>query len=228
MTARPTPHARRLAIIEDHELFAEALAVVFSLEGYDVRRIAAPSGRAGTGGVLAAARQLRPRVVLLDLDLLGFGDATPLIAPLARAGAEVVVLAGGADRVRWGGCLAEGARVVVSKGQTLDHVRTVVRRLLGGQPVLRTADREELLALWHEHRRTREEHQRRLGRLTPREEQVLGLLMEGRTVREIAHVAVVSEGTVRSHVKSVLAKLGVSSQLAAVGLAHESGWRPRG
>ena len=49
--------------------------------------------------------------------------------------------------------------------------------------------------------------------------------MKGRTVREIATLGVVSEATVRTQVKSVLAKLEVTSQLAAVGLAHQAGWR---
>jgi two-component system, NarL family, nitrate/nitrite response regulator NarL len=60
--------------------------------------------------------------------------------------------------------------------------------------------------------------------LTPRESQVLAYLMQGRTVREIAAAATLSESTVRGHVKLILAKLGVSSQLAAVGLAHRVGW----
>ena len=50
--------------------------------------------------------------------------------------------------------------------------------------------------------------------------------MGGQTVREIARSAVVSEATVRTQVKSILAKLEVSSQLAAVGLANQVGWQP--
>ena len=48
--------------------------------------------------------------------------------------------------------------------------------------------------------------------------------MDGSTVREIATTSVVSEATVRTQVKSILGKLEVSSQLAAVGLAHHVGW----
>ena len=50
--------------------------------------------------------------------------------------------------------------------------------------------------------------------------------MKGRAVREIAGLSVVSEATVRTQVKSILAKLEVSSQLAAVGLANQASWRP--
>jgi DNA-binding NarL/FixJ family response regulator len=59
-----------------------------------------------------------------------------------------------------------------------------------------------------------------------REREVLAHLMKGRTVREIAVSGVVSEATVRTQVKAILAKLDVTSQIAAVGLAHQVGWRP--
>ena len=53
---------------------------------------------------------------------------------------------------------------------------------------------------------------------------MLGRLMEGLTVREIAAASTVSEATVRTQVKAVLAKLEVCSQVAAVGLARQAGW----
>ncbi len=57
---------------------------------------------------------------------------------------------------------------------------------------------------------------------------MLGELMNGRQVTEISRSRFVSESTVRTQVKSILAKLQVSSQLTAVGLAHQVGWRPPG
>jgi DNA-binding NarL/FixJ family response regulator len=60
--------------------------------------------------------------------------------------------------------------------------------------------------------------------LTRREQQVLLALMRGSTAREISREAYVSLPTVRSHIRSVLSKLGVSTQLAAVVLAYRSGW----
>jgi DNA-binding CsgD family transcriptional regulator len=63
-------------------------------------------------------------------------------------------------------------------------------------------------------------------RLTPRETQVLADLMHGRNAKTIAHTGGVSEATVRSHIRSVLAKFGVSSQLAAVVLARDLGFDP--
>ncbi len=60
--------------------------------------------------------------------------------------------------------------------------------------------------------------------LTRREQQVLAALMRGCSAREISKEAYVSLPTVRSHIRSILSKLGVSSQLGAVTLAYRSGW----
>jgi DNA-binding CsgD family transcriptional regulator/tetratricopeptide (TPR) repeat protein len=62
-----------------------------------------------------------------------------------------------------------------------------------------------------------------LSRLTPREREVLGLLVDGATNRLIARTLVISEKTAATHVGNVLAKLGVSSRGAAVALAHRLG-----
>ena len=85
---------------------------------------------------------------------------------------------------------------------------------------------QELGEAWVTERSHLVDLQGRLDQLTVREREVLAHLMHGRTVREIASVGVVSEATVRTQVKAILAKLDVTSQIAAVGLAHQVGWRP--
>jgi len=63
-------------------------------------------------------------------------------------------------------------------------------------------------------------------RLTPKETQVLADLMAGRNAKSIARASGLSEATVRTHIRSVLAKFGVNSQLAAVVLARDLGFDP--
>lgn len=217
---------RRVVIVEDHQLFAEAVDLALSVEGYDVRRVDVASSPTPTvKGLVRAVAQHRPRVVLLDLDLGGFGDGVRLVEPLVRAGADVVVVTGSTDRARWGEAVRGGARKVLAKSQPLRDVQATVRRVVSGLPVLDREEREELLAESARQRLELQGVQERLERLTTREREVLGHLMQGRAVREIAGLAVVSEATVRTQVKAILAKLQVSSQLAAVGLAHQIGWR---
>jgi DNA-binding NarL/FixJ family response regulator len=86
-------------------------------------------------------------------------------------------------------------------------------------------ERDELVSEWARMREELQDVRERLEQLTNRESVVLGHLMKGRAVRQIAGLSTVSEATVRTQVKSILAKLEVSSQLAAVGMAHEIGWQ---
>jgi two-component system nitrate/nitrite response regulator NarL len=215
----------RVLIIDDHVLFAESMELALSLEGYDVRRLEMPQ----EGGSMATLRSLalraNPRTALLDLDLGRFGDGVNLIAPLARAGINVVVLTASEDLPRWGGCMRLGARKVLPKSGALQQALSTVRRLHQGLPVMNREELESLLEAWAQQRRVSDDLRRRLDLLTPRERQVLGALIEGRTVRTISEESVVSEATVRTQVKSILNKLEVSSQLAAVGMANQVGWK---
>jgi DNA-binding CsgD family transcriptional regulator len=68
----------------------------------------------------------------------------------------------------------------------------------------------------------------RIAALTPREREVLNGIIRGETAEEMAESFVISIGTVRTHIRAVLAKLGVSSQLAAVALAIEWSASKRG
>jgi DNA-binding NarL/FixJ family response regulator len=215
----------RVVIVDDHVLVAEALELALSVEGYDVRRVVVPDSPAAPRTLIAAITRMQPRVVLLNLDLGPYGDGAPLVAPLAKYGAHVVVVTGLTDRARWGEVLAAGARTVLSKSQPLNDILATVRKLNQGLPVIERADRDALVDVWVKKTNDHGVVNERIGLLTSREREVLGFLMRGQPVREIAAVGVVSEATVRTQVKSILSKLEVSSQLAAVGLAHRVGWR---
>ncbi|UFN46290.1 response regulator transcription factor [Nocardioides okcheonensis] len=215
----------RVLIVDDHVLFAESLELALSLEGYDVRRLELPEEGGSMATIRSLALRANPRTVFLDLDLGRFGDGMNLVAPLAKAGINVVVLTASEELGRWGGCMRLGARRVLPKSGALQQALATVRRLHQGLPVINRDELETLLDAWARERRAHDDLRRRLDLLTPRERQVLGALIEGRTVREISHVSVVSEATVRTQVKSILNKLEVSSQLAAVGMANQVGWR---
>jgi two-component system, NarL family, nitrate/nitrite response regulator NarL len=216
----------RIVILEDHVLFAESLELALSVEGYDVRRVMIPEREQSPGALITTVTRQRPRVALLDLDLGQFGNGEKLIAPLAYAGVNVVVVTASVDRARWGEAVRFGARKVLSKSRPLNDILGTVRRINQGLQVMTREEREELLHAWATDRAHLVDLQGRLDLLTIREREVLAHLMKGRTVREIATVGVVSEATVRTQVKAILAKLDVTSQIAAVGLAHQVGWRP--
>jgi DNA-binding NarL/FixJ family response regulator len=174
MTQPPSSRSRlRVAIVDDHALSAESLELALSVEGYDVRRPQLPDDPGSPGTLLSALARLKPRVVLLDLDLGSFGDGVRLIPPLAKAGINVVVLTASMDRARWGEALRLGARTVLSKSRPLIDVMATVRRINQGLPVIEREDREELLRCWQRQRAENQEMYERIERLTPREAQVL-------------------------------------------------------
>lgn len=226
MTSLPSARGDvRILLVDDHILFAETLELALVLEGYNVRRTPVPDTGGSVASLTSTILRWRPRIVLLDLDLGRFGDGVRLISPLARAGVNVVVVTASADRGRWGEAVRYGARKVLSKSRPLNEILATVRRISQGLPVMGLAERDELLDRWQSQGVEQQRLRARIDRLTRREREVLGELMEGHSVRDIAGTFVVSEATVRTQVKSVLAKLEVSSQLAAVGLAHHVGWR---
>jgi two-component system, NarL family, nitrate/nitrite response regulator NarL len=215
-----------VAIVEDHVLFAEALEVTLALEGYRVHRLPVQD-HATSGQMLKALLRMRPDIALLDLDLGAAGDGTRLVRPLTESGISVVVITGSIDRARWGECLCDGARAVTSKSAPLDEILTTIRLVAARRRVHTPEERQSLIALHYAQQETVNTLRKRLDLLTAREGEVLAHLMDGRPVRDIAPVSFVSEATVRTQVKSILAKLELTSQLAAVGAAHKVGWHPR-
>lgn len=218
----------RVAVVEDHSLFAESLEIALGMEGHDVRRIILPEGGRSVSTLLPIILRARPRVVLLDLDLGTHGNGVRLVEPLSKEGINVVIVTATIDRGRWGECLRYGARKVLAKSAPLNDILATIRKINEGLPVITREERDELLDHWHRQLQETKEIRNRLEHLTHREGEVLAHLMDGRAVREIARMSVVSEATVRTQVKSILSKMEVSSQLAAVGAAHHVGWAPAG
>jgi DNA-binding NarL/FixJ family response regulator len=212
----------RVLIVEDHELLAESLRITLTAHGYDV---IVPD--VVPAEVYAVAQATPPDVVLLDLDLgEQGGDGAVLVEGLAVGGARVVVVSGTPDRMRVAACLESGACGYVSKSASLDELIEAVHVAAAGKPVMPEPQRQDLLA---ELRRTRTERSRELApfeNLTGRERFVLAQVIDGRSAADIATSSYVSEATVRTQIRSVLGKLGVRSQLAAVAVARRAGWNP--
>jgi DNA-binding NarL/FixJ family response regulator len=215
-----TRQTERIALVEDHLLLAQSMYVALESEGFDPVIVPIPPDLTDSSALLAPVLSAEPAVTLLDLDLGTAGTGLPLIAPLEAADVSVCIVTGSSDQTRWGECLSHGARAVIPKAAPLEYIVQTVRHTLAGRQVITEAHRYELVQRWYRHESGIHDAQARLDSLSPREAQVLGSLADGKRVREIAAEAFVSEATVRSQVKSILAKLGVSSQIAAVAMVN--------
>ncbi len=216
----PVPRHLDLMLIDDHPLLADALARRFAAEGMVVE---IADVTIGSQRLLDAAVARSPRLVLLDLGLPIEGGGEGLVGPLVGAGLVVAVLTGETDRLLWARCSAAGSCAVLSKTEPLDDLTSTVERLLRGEEV-RPHQRAELAAL---QRRDDEDRRHRLAgfdQLTGRERQIVAGLLTGRGLRCLAEDHGVSIETIRTQAKSMMRKLGATSQLEVVARANAAGW----
>lgn len=213
--------AARIAIIDDHRMFARLLEMTLDRPGVEVCGVFDGSEDDLFDEIVAT----RPDVILLDLYLNGrWKTSLPLIRQLAEAGHAVVVITASDDRLDFAACVEAGARGVVEKSASFEVLLDAVQLTLAGMPLLSDDERFDLIV---DLRAEREVQRRVMGpfaMLTKRESEVLAALCMGKSAAEIAETSFVSMTTVRSQIRSVLAKLGVTSQLAAVGMARRAGW----
>jgi DNA-binding NarL/FixJ family response regulator len=118
--------------------------------------------------------------------------------------------------------VADGAHGWVHKTESFEHLLHVVVAAAEGREVLSSAARAELIRLHQRDAARKKDLATRLDRLSVREREVLDRLAEGRQAVTIADEFGVSLATVRAHIRSVLTKLQVGSQLAAVALVNEA------
>lgn len=215
-------------LVDDHTLFAQAVQLGLRAAGVPALPVAPQTAQQVVDAVTAAA----PATVLLDLRLGTGTDGRPidgleLVGPLTAAGCRVVVVTAETGDAVWGTAVERGAATVLPKDIDLDALVATVCAVRSGTPVLAEGRRQDLLAAA---RRARAEDDVRLApfrRLSRREDEVLRHLAAGTAAAAIAAHFHVSEATVRSQIRAVLTKLGVSSQLQAAALARRAGWLDR-
>lgn len=206
-------------VVDDHELFASALSM--SLDSYQISAFGLVP--ASVDDILRQAGALTPGLVVLDLDLGPSVTGDPMrgseaIVALRELGWEVLVVTAGPDTPEAAAAVAAGAAGVLPKTTSFTNLLDTVVRLVSGERVMTEVERATWLARDRESRGREEARTRMFSLLTVREREVLELLAKGYRAAAIADRSVVSVGTVRAQIKSIRAKLGVSSQLEAAAL----------
>lgn len=211
-----------LVIVDDHELLAQSLALAFSRDGIEATVLVPTTDAA----ILDAISAANPALVLLDLMLGDVGASLPLIDPIRALGADVVIMTGEENPIAWAECFEAGAADVVSKSEAFATLVDRISAIAVGRNTHTDARRAEYLAMLRAHRQSETVRLEPFERLTSREREVLAYLLEGVAAEEIADRTFVALATVRSHIRAILTKLGVNSQLAAVAAARHAGWQP--
>jgi NarL family two-component system response regulator LiaR len=206
----------RLAIAEDHEVVAEALATMLGFGG-DIEIVGVvPSGDA----IVELDGRLRPDVILMDVTLQGLNgiEATREILR-RRPEARVVVLTMHDDAETVTNAMAAGARAFLPKNASRAEVLEAVDAVARGEGYLHASVTREFL----DRMAPLADRSLQAERLTDREREVLELLADGKSTRQIADALIVGEETIKTHLGHIYQKLGVSDRVQAVALALRRG-----
>ena len=214
----------RVLLVDDQELIRTGLrGILRERDGFAI------VGELDDGaGVVAACRELRPDVVVMDVRMPGVDGVAATAALTAEEDAPpVLVLTTFEDEEVLAGALRAGAAGFLLKGVPAQDLQRAVRAVAAGDSWLDPAVTGRVLRAY----RTGAAPARpgdALEVLTPREREVLALVGAGLSNSEIAERLVLGEGTVKTHVGHVFAKLGLRDRAAAVVLAFDHGLvRPR-
>lgn len=207
-----------VAIVDAHPLFCESLVAHLSDED-GIRLVGSTTRVAEVPELLVATR---PDVLVIDE--VGARDLLPHVGGSQADPASVLMMAG-IDHAMSEWAVRHGVSGIVLKESPLHDLLDAVRWVARGKkwiaPPLLSA-----LLVHHDGDVKPEEDHRRIARLTQREEEILGLMVDGSTQREIAEHLHLSVNTIRTHSHNLQKKLDVHSALAAVSLALQEGFRP--
>jgi DNA-binding NarL/FixJ family response regulator len=212
----------RVLLVDDHASTREPLA--FMLEQEPDLTVVAQAGSVAEARRAIGAADASVDVAVVDLGLPdGSGEELIPVLRAAYPRAAALVLTYFSDRERLARAVEAGASGVLHKSASVEEVIEAVRRLHSGEQLLSLEDVFEALRLVDQERRKDREVWLSFEKLTDRELEVLQALADGLSDREISERFHVGSATVRTHVTSILAKLGAASRLQALVLAVRHG-----
>jgi NarL family two-component system response regulator LiaR len=204
------PDPIRVLLVDDHAVVRQGLRAFLQLQP-DIEVVGEASGGEAAAEVAAAAQ---PDVVLMDL-VMPDGDGVDAIRALAAAapGARVLVLSSFADDERVFAATQAGVAGYLLKDVEPDQLAEAIREVRRGRPVLHPDVAARMM------RRVADPAGLPAEPLTTREREVLQLIVEGFANKQIARRLLITEKTVKTHVSSILSKLGVEDRTQAAVLA---------
>ncbi|MFJ9177587.1 response regulator [Streptomyces sp. NPDC102360] len=197
----------KVLLVDDHQVVRRGLRTFLEVQG-DIEVV----GEAADGAEgVARAEELKPDVVLMDVKMPGMDgvDALRRLRELDNP-AKVLIVTSFTEQRTVVPALRAGAAGYVYKDVDPDALAGAIRSVHAGHILLQPEVAGALLA-----QDEGNNGQGRGGSLTERERQVLGLIADGRSNREIARALVLSEKTVKTHVSNILMKLDLSDRTQA-------------
>jgi two-component system, NarL family, response regulator LiaR len=216
MSSEPAKSAEstiRILIADDHPVVRDGLVAILSTQPDFEIVGAAASGQEA----VELASTVEPDILLVDLEMPGM-DGVEVIHQVKTANSNIqaIVFTAFDTDERILGAVKAGATGYLLKGAPREELFKAIRLARQGGSLLQPLVASRLL-----HHVATEPHQ--VPALTARESEVLQLLAQGKTNKEIAETLVVTERTAKFHVSSILDKLGANNRTEAVTLAAQLG-----
>jgi DNA-binding NarL/FixJ family response regulator len=209
----------RVLLADDHPLFRNGIASLLATRDYAV------VGQAGTGAEAARlAAELRPDLILMDIRMPGLnGLAATRLIQASQPETRIVILTVSEDDADLFEAIKSGAVGYLPKSLEAEPFFALLEAVLRGEAGLTPDLAQKIL---REFARPAAAPAPAGGDLTPRELEVLALVGHGATNAEIAAQLVVSENTVKFHMKNILQKLHARNRAEVVAFALRSGLLP--
>ena len=210
----------RVLLADDHALFRAGIASLLKAWGLDV------VGQAANGvEALELARRLKPELMLMDIGMSpGNGLEATRAIKAELPDVKVVVVTVSEDEQDLFEAIKSGAEGYILKGMSEEELSATLTSISAGEPALSPGLAAKILDEFA--RMAREGAGKHAGpddHLTDRERDVLRLVADGATNREIAATLYISENTVGFHMKNILAKLHLKNRAQAAAFAVRSG-----
>ncbi len=195
----------RIVVAEDQRMLLGAFASLLNLEP-DMEVV----GKAGNGKeAVELVLRLKPDICLMDIEM-------PVMSGLEAAeelkdqGCKIIILTTFARSGYFEKAMKSGVRGYLLKDSLIEDLADSIRSIMAGRLIYSS----ELV----------DEAYREENPLTEREREVLGLVADGKTTKEIAGQLFITTGTVRNYISVILDKLKVSNRIEAITRLKEKGW----
>jgi DNA-binding NarL/FixJ family response regulator len=209
--------AVRILLVDDHTLFRDGLRALFgSLPDIEV------VGEAATGAeAISLAEELQPDVVLMDIqmpDLNGVEATRQIVQTSPHIGVIITTMFEDDDSVF--AAMRAGARGYVLKGADQEELLRAIRAVSRGEALFGPVIAAQLTSFFNT---AGPKTVAAFPELTQREREVLELLAQGMSNREIADRLVIAVKTVRNHLSNIFSKMQVADRVEAIIRARDAG-----
>ncbi len=209
--------AIRVIVVDDHDLFRKGLCRLLDDEGMRVL-----TDECNGEDAVRRSAELQPQVVVMDVSMPGISgiEATRQILAASPSTAVLMLTVCDADDAVLGAVLAGACGYLLKDAKLQEIVRGIRAAAAGQSPIAARVAGSLLVQLRRQRARTAHAE---ITPLSPREHDVLTLLVAGHDNSEIGRRLHLSAGTVKHHVSSTLGKLGVENRIQAAVLAVRLG-----